>query len=106
MSTLTPVATATSTGDWFATDALTRKSKEENYSFAVDITGAPTAVSVDIEGNVGGSAAFTLATHAFSAGELTAGVAGFHISGKPVSALRYNITITGGTNPTATVRFI
>lgn len=106
MAQLLPVATATSTGDWFPIQRTNSEAKDETYSVTVDITGTPTAVSVDIEGNVGGSAGFNLATHAFTAGELTATVAGFHISGKPVSALRYNITITGGTSPTATVRFI
>ena len=106
MAILTPVATTTSTGDWLAVADTINDPTKEYYTFSIDITGAPSAVSVDIEGSIAGSGAFTLATHAMTAGELTATTAGFHITGKPVSMLRYNITITGGTSPTATIRVI
>lgn len=106
MRELTPVATATSTGDWYSVPDPISKARQETFTFTVDITGAPSAVSIDIEGAIGDSTAFVMATHAMTGGELTATVAGFHIAGKPVDKLRYNITITGGTNPTATVRVI
>lgn len=106
MTDLLPVATATSTGYWTGVPSAVTKQLQDSFTFSVDITGAPSAVSVTIEYSVGNSAALDLVTHAFTAGELTATVAGFSIVGKNASRIRYNITITGGTSPTATVRLV
>ena len=92
---------ATATG---AGSAIGFKQMQENVTFQVDITGAPTAVTVDIEGSVDGTPAAQLAQHAMTAGELTATTAIFHISGKPVGNVQANVTaLTGGTSPTVTV---
>ena len=70
------------------------------------ITGAPSAVTVRIEGNQGG-AAFDptgMATQVCTAGQLTAGICSFSVTDMPVSQIRANlVTLTGGTAPTVTV---
>lgn len=94
------VATGTGAGDWRVRDIQ----EKEVLSFAAEITGSPTSVVVQIEGRINESSAFILATHTFTASELTAEIAGFHISGKPVDEIRYNITdLTGGSSPTVTI---
>ena len=73
-------------------------------SYTVNITGAPSAVTVDIEGSFDGETFFQIAQHAMTAGELTATKAMFHIAGKPVMFIRVNLTtLTAGTSPTVTV---
>ena len=63
-----------------------------------------TAVTVDLEGSVDGASWFTLASHAFTAAEITAEKSMFHVVNKVVSCVRVNITaLTGGTNPTVSV---
>ena len=81
-----------------------------NYaSHAVEfaITGAPTAVTIKLEGNITGTAPFfDLATHVVTAEELAAGAGMFHVQDKPVGYVRANITVlTGGTAPTVTVYY-
>ena len=65
-----------------------------------------TAVTVDLEGSLDDSTWFQLARHAFSAGEISAEAAMFHVNDKPVKYVRANlITLTGGTAPTVTVKY-
>ena len=76
----------------------------------IEITGAPTAVTVDIEGGIAQKGDTTkviqLAQHVMSAGELTAGFAMFFILDKPVSWINYNvINLVGGVSPTVKVSF-
>lgn len=73
-------------------------------------TVVATAVTVALEGSlVGGSASkgwFVLASHAFTAGEITQEAAMFHIADKPVKFVRANLTtLTGGTAPTITMLY-
>ena len=78
---------------------------QEILTFQVDATGSPTAVVMDIEGSLDGTNFAQLAQHTFSADEIAAQLAIFHISGKPVEQIRANLTtLTGGTSPTVTVR--
>lgn len=70
-------------------------------------TVVATAVTVDLEGSLDGATWFTLATHIFTAAEITAEGSMFHITDKVVNFVRANlITLTGGTAPTVTVRYI
>ena len=65
-----------------------------------------TAVTVDLEGSIDDATWFQLARHAFSAGDITAEGAMFHVNDKPVKYVRANlITLTGGTDPTVTVKY-
>lgn len=69
-------------------------------------TVVATAVTVDLEGSLDGTTWATLASHAFSAGEITAEAALFHVVDKPVKYVRANLTtLTGGTAPTVTVKY-
>ena len=78
----------------------------ESHTVQATITGAPTAVTVDLEGSVDGSTWVALDTHAFSAGELTATKAMWHIVNKVVKHVRANLTtLTGGTSPTVTAKW-
>lgn len=69
-----------------------------------NITGGPTAVTVTIEGSLDQGVTWdAIATHAFTAGELSAGVASISIADKPRDLIRHNLTVlTGGTAPTVT----
>ena len=69
-----------------------------------------TAVTVALEGSlIGGSTNkdwFTLASHVFTAAEITAEAAMFHIADKPTKFVRANLeTLSGGTAPTVTVLY-
>jgi hypothetical protein len=69
-------------------------------------TVVATAVTVDLEGSLDDTTWFQLARHAFSAAEITAESAMFHVVDKPVRYVRANlIALTGGTAPTVTVLY-
>ena len=74
------------------------------HSVQVNITGAPTAVTVIVDGSLDQGANWdTIATLAFTAGELAAGLATLSIGGKPRDAIRHDLTVlTGGSSPTVT----
>lgn len=92
-------ATATGAGSEHSLNKL-----YETHTVQANITGAPTAVTVALEGSLDGVLWFTLASHTFSAAELTATGAMFHVVQKPVTKVRANVTtLTGGTSPTVTV---
>ena len=94
---------ATATGA--SNDMPVRKIIKDHTVYA-SITGAPTAVTVDLEGSLDGTNWVQLATHPFTAGELTATQAMFHVIDKPVRFVRVNLTaLTGGTSPTVTVLY-
>lgn len=75
-----------------------------NWTIQANITGAPTAVTVYIDGNVAGSTYTEMANHTFTAGELTATQAVFSISNMPTYQIRARWVITGGTAPTITIK--
>jgi len=103
MSTATILDAATATG---AGSALKVSPFNTTHSYAATITGAPTAVTVVLEGSLDGTTWFTLGTHAFSAGELTATAAYVVVAAMPVESVRANLTVlTGGTTPTVTVKY-
>ena len=67
-------------------------------------TVVATAVTIDVEGSLDDSTWFQLVQHAFSAGEITAEGAMFHLADMPIKYIRSNLTtLTGGTAPTVTV---
>lgn len=74
------------------------------HSVQVNVTGSPTAVTVDLEGSLDGVKWFQLAEHVFSAGDITAQAALFHVIDRAVPMTRGNLTtLTGGTTPTVTI---
>lgn len=78
----------------------------KDHTVQATITGTPTAVTVDLEGSLDNVTFFQLATHAFTAGELTAAGAMFHVTDKAVRFIRLNLTaLTGGTAPTVTALY-
>lgn len=77
------------------------------HSVQVNTTGSPTAVTVALEGSLNDDNYVALATHSFSAAEISAGYAMFHVVNKPVKHLRANVTtLTGGSSPTVTVYLV
>lgn len=89
-------ATGAGAGDWLDER---KRCREPYQTFVIKVTGSPSAVTVDIEGDIDGYGAVQLGSHAMTAAELSAGKALFHIVGKIVDRLRYNIiTFTGGTD--------
>ena len=77
-----------------------------NHVMQVTITGAPSAVTVTLEGSLDGTTFVTIGTHAFSAGELTATKAMFFDIDKPLLFVKANLTVlTAGTAPTVTVTY-
>ena len=77
-----------------------------NHAMQITITGAPTAVTVDLEGSLDGTTWVALVSHVMSAGELAASKALVFVTGAPVPMVRGNLTtLTGGTTPTVTVKY-
>ena len=75
-----------------------------NHVIQATITGAPTAVTVDLEGSIDGANFASIDSHVFTAGELTATHALVTLVDLPVTFVRANLTtLTGGTAPTVTV---
>lgn len=64
--------------------------------------GSVTALTVDLEGNLTGDNNYfaQYGTHAFTAGELTAKSAVFHVTNRPAGWIRSNITILTATGTT------
>jgi hypothetical protein len=98
---LLAAATATGAG---GSVRMNRKPTAHTIQATMGGTVVATAVTVDIEGSLDDSTWFQLVSHAFSAGEITAEGAMFHLADMPVKYLRANLTtLTGGTAPTVTV---
>lgn len=70
-------------------------------SWEIVIIGAPTAVQVDLEGSINNSTWYSLDSSTTLTSEMR------HVVNKPVNFIRGNlITLTAGTAPTVTVRFL
>ncbi len=94
---------ATTTG---ASTTWAVRMKPRNHTVQFTITGAPTAVTVDLEGSLDDITWISLASHIATAGELTAAAAMFHVVDKPIRYARVNLTtLTGGAAPTVTVLY-
>lgn len=75
----------------------------KDHVFSASITGAPSAVTVALEGSIDGTNFAAIDSHVFSAGELTATFALVTLVDLPVTFVRANLTtLTGGTAPTVT----
>lgn len=79
-----------------------------NHTVQAVITGGPTAVTVALESSLDNGVSWSsIGSHAFSAGDLSAGFAMFHIVDKPAELVRANVTtLTGGTSPTVTCYYL
>ena len=76
------------------------------HTVQVNLTGSPTAVTVDLEGSLDNNTYFTLASHVLNSSELSNSSAMFHVESKIVEYIKSNVTnLTGGTSPTVTVRY-
>jgi len=76
--------------------------KPQRHTVELEFTGAPSAVTLSLEGSLTKNGFTSLADHVLSAEELTAGRAMFHIDVKVVRAVRLNLSVfTGGTDLTA-----
>jgi len=96
MNTILNAATATGVGR----AAISPHLDTEVKAFSLVITGAPTQVTLGIEGSLDNGVTFNeLLEH-----DATAEGSLFHLSGKPMTHYRANLkTLTGGTAPTVTV---
>jgi len=94
---------ATATG---ASTSHAVRMKPRNHTIQTTITGAPTAVTIDLEGSLDGTTFVSLASYIFTADDLTAAAAMFHVVDKPVRFVRLNLkTLTAGTSPTVTALY-
>lgn len=103
--TLTLLSGANATGPGSA--AAVGSGIYKTWACDIVVTGSPTAVTVRIEGNQGGTLfdPTGMATHTCTSGQLAAGICSFGFDSMPALSLRANIiTLTAGTNPTVTVR--
>ena len=75
----------------------------DKHVVQVDITGAPSAVTVLLEGSIDGTTFGIVGTHVFTAADLTNTTAIFFDSDNILLHVRVNLTVlTGGTTPTVT----
>lgn len=100
--TLLDAATATGKG---SPHTLSEVPSSHTVVASMGGTVVATAVTIALEGSLVGGVTdkdwFTLASHAFTAAEITAESAMFHVADKPVKYVRANLeTLSGGTNPT------
>ena len=101
--TLLNAATATGAG---ATQKTPTIPTHHTVAATMGGTVVATAVTVSLEGSLDDTTWFTLAEHVFTAAEITAVSAMFHVADKPVKYVRANvITLTPGTDPTLTVLY-
>ena len=102
--TLLDAATTTGTS---GSVKMNRKPAAHTFQVTMGGTLVATAVTVDAEGSLDDITYFQLARHVFSAGEITAEGAMFHLADMPVKYIRVNlITLTGGTAPTITAKHV
>lgn len=88
------------------TDRVQVLTDSPKIAVQVNLTGDPTAVTVDVEGSLDGTNFGVIETHIFTADELVAMSAYFYITDKPVPYYRINISTltftTAGTAETIT----
>lgn len=72
------------------------------HTFQVNVTGSPAGCAVQLEGSLDNSTWFDLSGSQTCTSNIM-----IHIVNKPVSYVRGNLTtFSGGTNPTATIRYV
>lgn len=80
---------------------------KSDFTAGVAITGAPTTVSVRLEGSINGTDWVEIGTHDFTAAELTAAYALYPTGTIPVAYVRGNIvTLIGGSSPTVSMSVV
>lgn len=95
LGVLLDAATAVATGATFSLSAVRR-----TFTLVTTVTGAPTGVSLTLEGSLDGSQWYVLATSTSTTGD-----AQFAVD-KPARYVRANLgTLTAGTAPTVTAKF-
>lgn len=101
INTILNAATATGAGGSYSVPEKPTGGQFSDYSWQTVITGAPTAVSITLQGSLDGVNWTVVDTSTATGGESRP------ISGKPFAFLRANLgTLTGGTAPTVTVYLI
>ena len=94
----------TSTG---ASTVLIHSVPVKNHTLQVTITGAPTTVRVDLLGSLDNITFVTISENTLSAGELAATKAMFFDIDKPMPYVKAKLTtLSAGTNPTVTVKYV
>lgn len=89
-------AAATGAGSTYQTDRV-----YADHGWMITVTGAPTGVSVTLQGSLDGSAWVTLDTSTITTQEIR------FVTAKPVVFVRANLgTLTGGTSPTVSVDYV
>ena len=89
-------ATATGAGSGYPTDRI-----YADHGWMIVVTGAPTAVSVTLQGSLDGINWVTLDTSTITTSEIR------FVTGKPVVQVRANLgTLTAGTSPTVSVDYV
>ena len=102
-SATTLLSAVTSTGEGSAKDL---KRLIDKHVMQIDITGAPSAVTVLLEGSLDGNDYGIIGTHAMTAADLTNTTAIVFDSDSPCLHVRANLSIlTAGTAPTVTVLY-
>ncbi len=81
---------------------LNRTSKDHTLTAHLD-GGTVTACTIDILGSIDGNSFFTVASHVFIAGEITAKKAMFHILDKPLRQLKAKAAVLTGTGKVTVV---
>lgn len=75
----------------------------KDHTVQLVVTGTPTAVVTNLQGSVDGDNWAELSSYSMTSGELSDGVAMYHVIDKPVRFIRLQLdTLTGGTSPTVT----
>lgn len=86
---------------------LTTSSSRHTVQAIMGGTVVATAVTIQLQGSLNGDNWFELAEQAFTAAEITAGQAMFHVINKVVIWVRLDLTtLTGGTAPTITATYL
>jgi len=84
----------------------TVRMKPRTHTVQLLITGAPSAVTVDLDGSLDGENWASLDEHVMSAEELTAGIAIFHVVNKTIRYVRIALTLlTSGGSATVTALY-
>lgn len=97
-NTILNAATATGAGSAYANAVRRIGGKFANYTWQTVLTGAPTGVSITLQGSDDGANWTTIDTSTLATGETR------YVANTPVTFLRANVgTLTGGTAPTVTV---
>ncbi len=100
-SMLTLLNAATTTG---AGSTVSGIGTYQNWACQINVTGAPTAVTVALEGNLIGSIYNTMGSHAMSTAEISTTQANFVVIEMPALQIRGNVTtLSGGTAPTVSL---